>query len=66
MYRRQKQLKKKEPKEIVKDDQLRRLYRSLLEKDPGANRRAIAERLHLNTLEEQEEEEEEEEEEGEE
>ncbi|XP_059909174.1 protein asteroid homolog 1-like isoform X1 [Gadus macrocephalus] len=66
---RQKQLKKKEPEEIVKDDQFRRLYRSLLEAvtqpDPGANRRAggpeaqlraSMEHLHLNTLDEEEEE----------
>ena len=67
---RQKQLKMKEPEEIVKDDQFRRMYRSLLEavaqSDPGANRRAggavaqlraSMEHLHLNTQDEEEEEE---------
>ncbi|CAL8235436.1 unnamed protein product [Boreogadus saida] len=63
--------KKKEPEEIVKDDQFRRLYRSLLEAmtqtDPGADWgaggpeaqfRASMEHLHLNTQDEEEEEEE--------
>ena len=66
---RQKQLKMKEPEEIVKDDQFRRMYRSLLEavaqSDPGADwraggpeaqLRASMENLHLNSLDGEEEE----------
>ncbi|CAL8236744.1 unnamed protein product [Arctogadus glacialis] len=69
VHRRQKELQEKEPEEIVKDDQFRTLYRSLLEavtqSDPGADWRAggpeaqlgaSMEHLHLNTEDEEEEE----------
>ncbi|CAL8354047.1 unnamed protein product [Arctogadus glacialis] len=61
VHQRQKQLLNWEPEEMLHDPQFSRLYRGLLgavtQPDPGANRRASMEHLHLNTQDDQEDEE---------